>query len=61
MELTTKKCAHNDQKTVSNIWGQGGGDTQFVFKKNRLFRKTTQNIGKEFKKKELYANYWHII
>lgn len=48
MELTTKKCAHNDQKTVSNIWGQGGGDTQFVFKKNRLFRKTTQNIGKEF-------------
>lgn len=25
MELTTKKCAHNDQKTVSNIWGQGGG------------------------------------
>lgn len=36
----------------------GGGGTQVVFKKNRLFRKTTQNIGKELKKrKELYANY----
>lgn len=31
----------------------GGGDTQDVFKKNRLFRKTTQNIGKEFKKKRI--------
>lgn len=48
---------HTAIKKLYQTFG-GGGGTQVVFKKNRLFRKTTQNIGKELKKrKELYANY----
>lgn len=44
-----KKHGINQIKCTKHFGG--GGYTQVVFKKNKLLGKTTQNIGKEFKKK----------
>lgn len=51
--IYVKKHGINQIKCTKHLGGGGRGYTQVVFKKNKLLGKTTQNIGKEFKKKRI--------